>query len=71
MNKKPELLDTVAVLHDMPDKSLKQGQVGTIVELLRNNFYEVEFTNKMGETIFTKALSSNDFLVLYYAEEML
>jgi len=71
MNKKPELLDSVAVLHDIPDKLLKKGQVGTIVELLGNNFYEVEFTNKAGETIFTKALSSNDFLVLRYAEEIL
>lgn len=68
---KPELLDTVAVLYDMPDKSLKQGQVGTLVELLGNNFYEVEFTNKKGETIFTKALNSNDFILLHYAEEAL
>jgi hypothetical protein len=38
-----ELLSTVALLEDVPDKGLRRGQVGTIVEVLSMGIYGVEF----------------------------
>jgi len=51
MNKKYEILDVVALLKEIPEKKLKKGQVGTIVEILGKNVYEIEFCNKNGVTI--------------------
>lgn len=46
-----KLLDVVALLRDIPEKKLMNGQVGTIVEHLDDTLFEVEFINKNGETI--------------------
>lgn len=61
------VLDTVALMKDTPDGQLTKGQVGTIVEELADEVYEVEFANKKGETILTLALSS-DYLILLHFE---
>jgi hypothetical protein len=45
-----ELLSEVAVLHDMPEKGLVRGQVGTVVELLAPSVAEVEFSDDQGRT---------------------
>jgi len=37
------LLDTVALLEDLPDRKLRRGEVGTVVESLAPGVYEVEF----------------------------
>ncbi len=66
MNKNLELLDVVALLTDIPEKHLVKGQVGTIVEIHHNNFYEVEFCNNTGETIAMFAVKSNKLLHLHY-----
>ncbi len=34
MKKTIELLDTVALLEDLPQRNLKKGEVGTVVEIL-------------------------------------
>ena len=61
-----ELLDIVALLIDVPEKYLVKGQVGTIVELHKNNFYEVEFCNNDGETIAMLAIEDKNLLHLHY-----
>lgn len=45
------LSDTVGIHKNLLDKKVVIGQVGVIVEILANNFYEIEFSNKNGETI--------------------
>ena len=38
-----EILDTVALLRDIPEAQLVQGQVGTVVEVFGESACEVEF----------------------------
>jgi hypothetical protein len=41
MKKKPiKLLDTVALLEDLPERKLRAGEVGTVVEVLEEGVYE-------------------------------
>ncbi len=47
---KPKLLDVVALIADMPGRNLFRGQVGTIVEDLAPDVFEVEFCDDEGHT---------------------
>ncbi len=60
------LLDVVAVIEDVPGKSIHRGQVGTIVELLANGVFEVEFSDDEGRTYATVALNADQLMVLHY-----
>lgn len=60
-----ELLAEVAVLHDMPDKGLVRGQVGTIVELLSSSVAEVEFSDDQGRARAIAALRSEEMIRLH------
>ena len=44
------LLDTVALVEDMPTLNLSRGQVGTIVEEYEPVVFEVEFSDFKGQT---------------------
>ena len=44
-----KLLDTVALIKDVPEKGLLKGQVGAIVEEWDEGVFEVEFTDKKGK----------------------
>jgi uncharacterized protein DUF4926 len=59
-----KLLDTVAVLEDKPDKGLVSGQVGTIVEVLAPDVFEVEFLDSDGRTTGLAELARNELLLL-------
>ena len=61
-----ELLAEVAVLHDMPEKGLVRGQVGTIVELLTPSVAEVEFNDDQGKTYAMAALRSDEMIRLHH-----
>jgi len=43
-----EMLAVVALTEDIPEKDLRRGQVGTIVENLDPGVYEVEFSDDAG-----------------------
>ena len=45
-----KVLDTVALLEDDPKNNLLRGQVGTIVEVLEEGIFEVEFSDSNGRT---------------------
>jgi hypothetical protein len=60
------LLDVVALTEDLPNRKLRRGQVGTVVELLDPDAFEVEFTNNDGRTFASLALKESQLLVLYY-----
>lgn len=64
----PALLDVVALLEDMSAEGLQRGQVGTVVELLAADVYEVEFADKNGHTIASLAVRGDQMLVLHYPE---
>jgi len=66
MEQKIQLLDTVALLHPIPNIGLKSGQVGTVVEIFGGDDFEVEFVDKQGRTVAMMSLKSADVLVLQY-----
>jgi hypothetical protein len=59
-----KLLDVVALLEDQPTCKLVAGQVGTIVEVLGPDVFEVEFLDSEGRTLGLAELKRADFLVL-------
>jgi len=63
--RKIELLDTVALAEDIPQRKLQQGEVGTVVELLGTDVYEVEFSDDQGETYAEFALRKNQLIPLH------
>ncbi len=65
MKKRPQLLDVVALLADLPAQGLMRGQVGTVVELF-DGAYEVEFSDDEGKTYAMLALKPDQLLVLHH-----
>lgn len=61
-----ELLSVVALMRDMPEAGLVRGQVGTVVEVLGAEVFEVEFSDDSGRTYASLALRSNDLLRLHH-----
>ena len=45
-----QLLETVALTHDLPAQGLCLGDVGTVVEVLAPDAFEVEFVAASGRT---------------------
>ena len=61
---KLQLLDIVTIKEDLPDHNLLAGQVGTIVEILAPEVYEVEFSDDDGQTYAMLPLHSSQLLVV-------
>jgi hypothetical protein len=61
-----ELLTVVALLEDIPEKDLRRGQVGTVVEVLSPGVYEVEFSDDSGRTYASLALPGDRLLRLFH-----
>ena len=59
-----KLSDVVALLVDKPEEGLVVGQVGTVVEVLAPDVYEVEFLDSKGKTIALTELKRSEVLVL-------
>ena len=66
MANEPNVLDVVALTADLPERGLRQGQVGTVVETLHDDTYEVEFSDNEGRTYATAALKGEQLLVLHH-----
>lgn len=66
MNEPIKLLEVVALTEDLPREDLYRGQVGTVVEILAPDVYEVEFCDDDGQTYAMKALSASQLMVLHY-----
>ena len=71
MSKKINLLDTVALSEDLPQRNLKRGEVGTVVEILAPDTYEVEFCDDEGQTYAMFALRADQLMVLHNQGEAL
>lgn len=67
--KAPELLDVVALLTEVPEKTLSSGQVGTVVELLAAANLLVEFSDEEGRAYAIAPLQPSRLLVLHYVPE--
>ncbi len=68
MNTQPELLDIIELLVNLPEFNQFIGTQGTIVESHDRNNFEVEFSNKDGETTALCVLSSQQFIVVWKAK---
>ncbi len=66
-----KLLDTVALLEDLPERKLKRGEVGTVVEILAPGVYEVEFSDDNGQTYAELALRRDQLVILHNRGEPL
>ncbi|MDP2362395.1 MAG: DUF4926 domain-containing protein [Ignavibacteria bacterium] len=66
MEKIFKLLDVVALSADLPKEGLLKGQVGTIVEILSDSVFEVEFSNNEGKTYSLLPLKSSQLIQLHF-----
>ncbi len=64
---KPELFDLVELLVDLPEYNLMIGEQGTIVEDYNDGYYEIEFSNDLGETIALCSLPIQRFIIIWKA----
>jgi len=62
-----EVLDVVALTHDLPEHRLVRGQVGTVVENLEEGVFEVEFSDDGGITYAMLPLTADQLIVLHTA----
>ena len=62
---KIKLLDAVALVNDLPEHKLKRGEVGTVVEILAPDVFEVEFSDDEGRTYAELALRSDQLIELH------
>ncbi len=69
-NEPIKIFDTVALLKDLPLKMVVFGQVGTVVEILGDGIFEVEFADNSGETIAEFAVDSKDLMLLHHKLEL-
>jgi len=61
-----KLLDTVAILEDLPEKHLVRGQVGVIVEVHPDEHFEIELCNEEGEAFAQAVLHKSLLIPLYH-----
>ncbi len=62
---KLEILSVVALLEDIPEKGLRRGQVGTVVEALFSGVYEVDFSEDSGRSYASVAIPGDLLLRLF------
>jgi len=64
----PDLFDVIELAVDLPERGLRAGMQGTIVESHPGDAYEVEFTDELGETLDLLALRPDQFIVVWQAK---
>jgi hypothetical protein len=69
---KPALFDVIELLqplvHPLPEQNLPAGSQGTILDQYNDHTFEVEFSDDLGRTIALAALSREQFIVVWQAE---
>ncbi|MBF2063825.1 MAG: DUF4926 domain-containing protein [Calothrix sp. C42_A2020_038] len=60
------LLDIVALTEDLPEYGMYRGQVGTVIDVLAPNVFEVDFSDTSGETYAELNLTSQQLMVLLH-----
>lgn len=64
----PELFDVIELTVDIPDRGLRAGMQGTIVDCHPGDVYEVEFASEEGVTLDFLALRPDQFIVVWRAK---
>ncbi len=60
-------MDVVALTRDHAERGLVSGQVGTVVEVLDRDVFEVEFCDDHGRAYATAPLKAAELMVLHYS----
>ncbi|MDQ3623118.1 MAG: DUF4926 domain-containing protein [Verrucomicrobiota bacterium] len=60
-----QLLDTVALVSDVPELGLAAGEVGAVVEVLSEDAFEVEFCGESGHTYSLHTLRAHQLVRLH------
>jgi hypothetical protein len=68
-DKRPSVLDVVALLADQPAEGLARGQVGTVVESLDESTVLVEFSDDQGRGYAIAPCPRSRLLVLHYVPQ--
>ena len=64
---KIELLDIVALTHDIPEDNLRRGEVGTVVHVFpEEEAFEVEFSDRNGQTYQCLSFLPSQLMVLHH-----
>ncbi len=66
MNGSLKLLNSVALIENLPELGLYRGQVGTIVEVYEPGVFEVEFSDLQGRTYALETLNNRQVMMLHY-----
>jgi hypothetical protein len=66
MKKSFKLFDVVALSEDLREKNLLKGQVGTVVEILSDDYFEVEFSNNKGITYSLVPIKTSQLIRLHF-----
>ena len=66
MSQRIKLLDVVALTVNLPERGLVRGQVGTVVEELAQEVFEVEFSDNDGRTYASLPLKADQLMVLHH-----
>ena len=62
-------LEVVALIVDIPERNLRRGQVGTVVDILGGGkALEVEFSDRNGRTYASLGLRPDQVMVLRYEQ---
>lgn len=59
--------DVIELIADIPDRNLRAGMRGTVVHRHTAEDYEIEFSDKNGETIELLPLRLDQFMVVWRA----
>ena len=59
-------IHVVALTEDVPERGLRRGQVGTAVDVLGPDVFEVEFSDNDGRTYASLALRAGQLMVLHH-----
>ncbi len=62
----PKLLDVVALTEDVPERGLRRGQVGTVVDEFEGGDFDIEFANVHGETYALLTVRTEQVMVLHH-----
>lgn len=60
------ILDVVALTKAIPARGLRRGQVGTVVEVLDSETFEIEFSDNQGRTYALLPLRASQLMVLHH-----
>jgi hypothetical protein len=64
-----KLLDVVALMEDLDSEGLRRGEVGTIVEELKDGVFEVEFSDDSGKAYAFAALRPDQLMKLHFRKD--